>query len=350
MTDRAHAAAVQRVDRVLAPTPASIALAADELVAGRLVAFPTETVYGLGADAAHAEAVAGIYRLKGRPADHPLIVHIRHAHAAQRWAYWSPEAERLADAFWPGPLTLILKRLPQACEAACGGQDTIGLRAPAHPVSIQLLEAFMARGGSAIAAPSANRFGRVSPTRAHHVLDDLGAEAPWVLDGGDCAVGLESTIVDLSRSEPALLRPGGLARADIERALGRVLRAPDDAAPRVSGALAAHYAPRTALELLAAAEIEPRLRALGAAGRPAAVWSRVKPRERCALWRAQPADALEMGHQLYAVLRELDQSGVSSLIIESPPAVEAWRAIADRLERAAVGSAGGVDRPAARTG
>lgn len=345
MTGSGYSGRGDVVDRVLAPTAASIARAADALIAGRLVAFPTETVYGLGADAANPAAVAEIYRLKGRPSDHPLIVHVLHAQAAQHWAGWSTDADRLAKAFWPGPLTLILRRLPQACAAACGGQDTIGLRAPSHPVSVQLLEAFMARGGSAIAAPSANRFGRVSPTCARHVLDDLGADAPLILDGGACAVGLESTIVDLSRSEPALLRPGGLARDDIERVLGRPLRAPDRAAPRVSGALAAHYAPRTALALLSASGIEQRLHTLGAEGLNAAVWSRQKPREYCVVWRAQPVDATEMGHQLYAVLRELDQAGVASLLIESPPSGEAWRAIADRLERAAVGSGSSVDQP-----
>ncbi len=346
MTGSARQDPVEVAERVLKPTAGSIALAADHLIAGRLVAFPTETVYGLGADAANPAAVAEIYRLKGRPPDHPLIVHVLHADAAQRWAHWSPEAHRLANAFWPGPLTLILKRLPQACAAACGGQDTIGLRAPSHPVSIQLLEAFMERGGSGIAAPSANRFGRVSPTCARHVLDDLGAETPLVLDGGDCAVGLESTIVDLSRNEPALLRPGGLARAEIERVLGRALRAPDSAAPRVSGALAAHYAPRTALELVTASEIDSRLHALSRAGLSAAVWSRYKPAERCTVWRAQPTDAAAMAHQLYAVLRELDQAGVARLLIESPPPGETWRAIVDRLVRAAVGSGSGVDCPA----
>jgi len=324
--------------RILPASPASIARAADELIAGRLVAFPTETVYGLGADAANPDAVAKIYRLKGRPADHPLIVHVRDSAAAERWAVWSDDAERLSRAFWPGPLTLILERLPTACAAACGGQPTIGIRAPAHPVSVRLLEAFAERGGSAIAAPSANRFGRISPTRAQHVLDDLGADSPLILDGGDCELGLESTIVDLSRGQPALLRPGGLPRMAIEQVLGCSLAAPDAAAPRVSGALAAHYAPRTLLELVSAAELEARLALLNQVGQRTAVWSRTKPHASSVMWREQATDATVFAHQLYAVLRELDASGVDRLLIERPPDGEAWRAIADRLGRAAVGS------------
>ena len=323
---------------ILPASPAAIARAADELISGRLVAFPTETVYGLGADAANPDAVAKIYRLKGRPADHPLIVHVRDSEAARRWAVWSDEAERLSRAFWPGPLTLILERLPSACAAACGGQPTIGIRAPAHPVSLRLLEAFAERGGSAIAAPSANRFGRISPTRAQHVQDDLGADSPLILDGGDCEVGLESTIVDLSRAQPALLRPGGLSRVAIEQVLGRSLLAPDAAAPRVSGALAAHYAPRTLLELVSAADLDARLASLTLAGQRTAVWSRAKPHANDTIWRAQPTDATVFAYQLYAVLRELDASGVDRLLIERPPDDEAWRAISDRLGRAAVGS------------
>ena len=338
-TDRARAGGP-----ILRADPESIARAADALIAGRLVAFPTETVYGLGGDAGNPEAVAQIYQVKGRPPDHPLIVHVLDSQAARRWAYWTPEAERLAGAFWPGPLTLILNRLPNACDAACGGQRTIGLRAPAHPVSVALLNAFAARGGSAIAAPSANRFGRVSPTRAQHVLDDLGLDAPLILDGGDCAVGLESTIVDLSSDAPALLRPGGLSRSEIERVLAVALASPDRARPRVSGALAAHYAPRTSLEVLAASTIEQRLEALARAGRTAAVWSRRKPRAPCAVWLEQPAEPSVAGQQLYAALRDLDRAGANCLLIESAPSDEAWQAIDDRLGRAAVGSGSDADR------
>lgn len=321
----------------------SVERAAEELAAGRLVAFPTETVYGLGADASNPDAVARIYQLKGRPPDHPLIVHVRNAEVARRWAHWTDLAERLATAFWPGPLTIIVNRLDSACAAACGGQATIGLRAPAHPVSIALLEAFERHGGSGIAAPSANRFGRVSPTRASHVIDDLGDEAPFVIDGGECAVGLESTIVDLSRARPALLRPGGLAAPDIERVLGCVLLAPDAQAPRVSGSLAAHYAPRTVLELIDRAAIDGRLASLAAAGLSAAVWSHERPRGVHQLWRAASQDPRIFGHELYAALRDLDAAGVRRILVERPPPGEAWLAISDRLARAEVGASAQAD-------
>lgn len=316
----------------------AIALAAEQLVEGRLVAFPTETVYGLGGDAANPEAVAEIYRLKGRPADHPLIVHVRTALVAERWAHWNDWAQCLADAFWPGPLTIILRRLDQACAAACGGQATIGLRAPSHPVSVSLLQAFEQLGGFGIAAPSANRFGRVSPTRASHVIDDLGADAPFVLDGGECAVGLESTIVDLSRAQPALLRPGGLAAPDIERVLGQPLVSPDAQAPRVSGSLAAHYAPRTALELIEPEAIDSRLATLSAAGSVVAVWSAARPHAACQHWRFASRDPVVFGHDLYAGLRDLDAAGVRRILVERPPPGEAWRAVADRLARAEAGA------------
>lgn len=324
--------------RVHEASASVIELAAAQLIQGRLVAFPTETVYGLGADAANPEAVAEIYRLKGRPADHPLIVHVRTGAIACTWAHWNDWAQQLADAFWPGPLTIILRRLDQACGAACGGQATIGLRAPAHPVSVALLQAFERLGGSGIAAPSANRFGRVSPTRASHVIDDLGAQAPFVLDGGDCVVGLESTIVDLSRKRPALLRPGGLAAPEIERVLGQPLVAPDAQAPRVSGSLAAHYAPRTALELIDPDAIDARLAALSAAGSVVAVWSAERPHSPHQLWRAANRDPVAFGHDLYAALRDLDAAGVRRILVERPPAGEAWRAIADRLARAEAGA------------
>ena len=323
---------------VLTASPEAIERGADELAAGRLLAFPTETVYGLGADAANPDAVAGIYRLKGRPPDHPLIVHVTGIETARQWAEFNEAALRLAQAFWPGPLTLILRRNPWACDAACGGQTTIGLRAPAHPVAIALLKAFERRSGSGVAAPSANRFGRVSPTRAQHVIDDLGTEAPLVIDGGDCAVGLESTIVDLSRDRPALLRPGGLAVPTIEAVLGCALAAPDALAPRVSGSLAAHYAPRTPLELLPASVLESRLRELSSAGLSVAVWSRARPDGPHALWRKADDHPDAMGQALYAGLRELDRAGVSRILVERPPSDEAWRAIADRLARAEVGA------------
>ena len=328
------------------PLPAdasAIAAAAAELAAGRLVAFPTETVYGLGADAGSREAVAGIYRLKGRPVDHPLIVHVTGARQARRWAQWPDLAQRLADAFWPGPLTLILKRLPEAPAWACGGQDTIGLRAPSHPVARALLLAFERLGGLGVAAPSANRFGRVSPTRASHVIDDLGGDAPLVLDGGACEVGVESTIVDLSRGMPVLLRPGGIAGGQIEEVLGEPLRMPDSAAPRASGTLAAHYAPDTSVELLAAPALIERVAALAARGLRVAAWSRERPGRGEAHWEQMGCDSDRLARQLYDTLRRLDRAGFDRLLIERPPesgdAAGDWAAVVDRLRRAAAGAA-----------
>lgn len=323
---------------VLPADEAAIELAARALHAGRLLAFPTETVYGLGADAASREAVAAIYRVKGRPTNHPLIVHVTGAEQAKRLAIWNAAAERLASAFWPGPLTLILNRLERAPAWACAGQPTIGLRAPAHPVARALLQAFERLGGIGVAAPSANRFGRVSPTRAEHVLDDLGDETPMVLDGGACEVGLESTIVDLSRGAPALLRPGGIEAARIESVLGEALRRPGVSAPRVSGTLAAHYAPRTPVELLAAEALDERLAELSARGLRVAVWSRDRHGLAGVHWESASDDPQQLARQLYGTLRRLDRAGFDRLLIERPPETGAWAAVADRLRRAAVGA------------
>ncbi|NLD70347.1 MAG: threonylcarbamoyl-AMP synthase, partial [Limnobacter sp.] len=298
---------------------AAIAEAAAELAAGRLVALPTETVYGLGGDAASREAVARIYRLKGRPADHPLIVHVTGVEQARRWAHWDARAQALADAFWPGPLTMILARRDDAPAWACGGQPTIGLRAPAHPVARELLQAFEALGGTGVAAPSANRFGRVSPTQARHVIDDLGAQAPMVLDGGSCEVGVESTIVDLSRAVPVLLRPGGIEAARLEAVLGEPLGAADATAPRAPGTLAAHYAPRTPLELIDGRDLPRRLGALSARGLRVAVWSRERPAASAAHWEAAPEEPQAMAQCLYETLRRLDGGGFDRLLIEAPP-------------------------------
>ncbi len=187
------------------PTGQNIDRAARLLIEGELVAFATETVYGLGADAAQGEAVAKVYALKGRPPDHPLIVHVSDLEQARTWAQFDERALRLAGAFWPGPLTMILPRRADAPAWACGGQSSIGLRCPSHPVAQALLARFVALGGSGVAAPSANRFGKVSPTTAQHVLDDLGANAPLILDGGACEVGVESSIVDLARARSSLV-------------------------------------------------------------------------------------------------------------------------------------------------
>lgn len=330
--------------------------AARRLAAGELVAFPTETVYGLGADAASEHAVAAVYRLKGRPPGHPLIVHVLDAGQAAWWANWTPTAGRLAGAFWPGPLTLILPRREGAPAFACGGQPSIGLRAPSHPVARALLAAFAARGGRGVAAPSANRFGRVSPTRAAHVIDDLGADAPMVLDGGPCPVGVESTIVDLTRACPALLRPGGIDVAQLEAVLGAALAAPDAQSARAPGTLAAHYAPATPIELVDAVELPVRIARAHARGERVASWARraasghdaadARPagaavdasRPRADVERVMPDDPATAARALYHVLRELDRSGCSRILIERVPDAPAWQAVADRLRRAAAGA------------
>ncbi len=314
--------------------------AARRLSAGEVVAFPTETVYGLGADAACGPAVEAIYRIKGRPADHPLIVHVADAVQAAWWADLDEDAARLAKAFWPGPLTLILRRRPDAPAFACGGEATIGLRCPAHPVALSLLRAFAALGGHGVAAPSANRFGRVSPTRAAHVAGDLSAHADGgltlILDGGPCAVGLESTIVDLSRGAPVLMRPGGLPAERIEAVLGRALQARDAAAPRASGTLAAHYAPHTPVELVDAPALEARLARLMAAGQAVAVWSAQRPQTPGLVhWELARSTPEAFGQDLYDGLRRLDALGVDRILIEHVPRGAPWDAVRDRLARAA---------------
>jgi len=303
--------------------------AARLLRAGGLVAFPTETVYGLGADASNAAAMARLYAVKGRPGDHPVIVHFADADAAFSWAREVPDAaRRLAAKFWPGPLTLVLKRAPHVGDFVTGGQDTVGLRVPVHPLAREVIAAF----GGGLAAPSANRFGRVSPTTAQHVREDLGTDVDFVLDGGPCGVGIESTIVDLSRGAPVLLRPGGISRAELEAALGAPVALPDVEAPRVSGSLAAHYAPRTPARLVSPGALEAEIARLGTT---AAVLAFGPPDERVDFWLRMPREPAAYAQKLYAALRELDGTGCAMLLIESPPAVPEWQAVLDRLRRAA---------------
>lgn len=309
------------------------------LRAGDLVAFPTETVYGLGADAANVAAVAKIFATKGRPADHPLIVHLPSAAHLSHWAREVPvEAEKLAAAFWPGPLTLILKRQPNVPDAVTGGQDTVGLRVPSHPLALELLQAF--DGG--IAAPSANRFGRISPTTADHVREELGSRVPLVLDGGACPVGIESTILDLSRGVPVLLRPGAIGAADIARVLGRApeTAAPQAETPRVSGSLDAHYAPRTPLQLVSSDGLLFALRNALVAGERVAVLAPTAQAisHELVSWKQSPAEPAGFAHDLYASLRALDALGCVRILVQQPPAGEAWLAVNDRLRRAAAGS------------
>ncbi len=312
--------------------PAAVAAAARRLADGGLVAFATETVYGLGARADSDSAVAAIFAAKGRPAEHPLIVHVAGlAQAAGFASRLPPAALRLAQAFWPGPVTVIVPRAPGQASAAAGGQPSIGLRCPAHPVAQALLHAAGALGVAGVAAPSANRFGRISPTCAAHVVAEFGPGL-WVLDGGDCALGIESTIIDLSRGPPVLLRPGVLGRAALEAVLGEPLRAPDGQSPRAPGTLASHYAPRARLRLWPA----DVLHAVAAVPPGVAVYSRRADLARLGQRAHRMADnPAAVAHELFAVLRALDSDGCTEIWVEQPPDDPAWEGVADRLRRAA---------------
>jgi len=294
---------------------------------GGLVAFPTETVYGLGADASNPAAVARIYRVKGRPAGHPVIIHIGDTGQLERWARDIPEhARKLAARFWPGPLTLVLKRAPGVSDNLTGGEDTIGLRMPNHPITLELLRQF----GGGIAAPSANKFGRISPTTAEHVRDDLGDEVDLILDGGPCEIGIESTIVDLSRDRPVLLRPGRIGTADIAATLGATPEPRDRSAPRAPGTLESHYAPQKPLRLVAGGEWER-----GARQNRAVMSFRARPAgEKCAMWISASTDPQRYARDLYSNLRALDASGCDEILVEEPPASAEWVAVRDRLARA----------------
>ena len=312
--------------------------AAARLEGGELVAFPTETVYGLGADAMNPAAVAKVFELKGRPAEHPLIVHVASMADLAVWGADVPDAARtLAEHFWPGPLTLIVKKASRVPDAVTGGQDSVGLRCPSHPVAQALLKEFARVGSGAIAAPSANRFGHVSPTTAEHVRDEFGPDL-FVLDGGACEVGLESTILDLSRGVAVLLRPGAISRDDIRAVLGRAPRDPDAAAPRASGTLAAHYAPRTALVVVMPATLDEEVRNFT---NVAVLAMREPPRNALVTsWIAASADPARYAHDLYANLRRLDASGAKRILVEAPPETAQWEAVNDRLRRAAAGASG----------
>lgn len=348
--------------------PDAIAQAARLLEEGKLVAIPTETVYGLAADADNPAAVAAIFSAKGRPSNHPLIVHVARDADLSHWAIdIPPVAHQLIAAFWPGPLTLILKRAPGVDDVITGGQDSIGVRCPSHPIAQALLKLF--RGGQGgIAAPSANRFGRVSPTTAQHVIDELGepgvGPVSAVLDGGPCEVGIESTIIDLTRLDtqgPVLLRPGQIGAQQLEHILGRALATTDHAAPRVSGSLDAHYAPRTPLALIereALAELMAALRAKQRQVVSLAIDKEVvqtkalqteglqsKSVDREGVFTTRmPSDPQAYAQALYAQLRALDEVGADLILVEQPPKTAAWQGINDRLQRAAFDSAGVLER------
>ena len=320
----------------------NVAKAATLLQSGELVGFPTETVYGLGADATNDAAVAKIYAAKGRPSDHPLIVHVVDAAQAAHFADSVPPfAQQLMQAFWPGPLSLILPRRAGVAAAAAGGQDSVGLRCPSHPVAQALLKAARDAGVPGVAAPSANRFGRVSPTTAAHVHEELGPEL-FILDGGACQVGIESSIIDCTRGAPVLLRPGVLPRAALEQACGQRLLAPDELAgttPRASGTLESHYAPQATVRLMDAKALQTALDLLGADARNIAVYARtlLRVRSSAILTRRMPDDADATAQQLFAALRTFDAQGVKLIWVETPPPDAAWDGVRDRLQRAAAG-------------
>ena len=358
---------------------ASITQAADVIAVGGLVGLPTETVYGLAADAANEAAVAKIFAAKGRPSEHPLIVHVANSEAVSRFAAEIPAfAQKLMNAFWPGPLTLILPRRPEIAAAAAGGQNSVGLRCPSHPVALALLNACAERGIYGLAAPSANQFGRISPTTAQHVQGEFAgtpyADMP-ILDGGACSVGIESTIIDCSRGEPVLLRPGVLTATQIEYACGQNLllnqellrqqirrlevenasisvvnseAAPrpslGDAphaslgdAPRASGMLESHYAPKAKLRLMDAKALQTALDILGSDAKHIAVYSRVQVKSASTkiLLRRMPDNATQAAQQLFATLRELDQPDIKLIWVETPPEDAVWDGVRDRVTRAA---------------
>lgn len=323
--------------RRLGPHDADLDQAVALLRAGELVAFPTETVYGLGADVSNPTAVRAIFTAKGRPADHPVIVHLPAADAMDDWALDVPEAaRRLAAAFWPGPLTLVLKKASHVDPLITGGQDTIGLRVPAHPVARTLLERF----GGALAAPSANRFGHVSPTTAQHVIDEFDVGVAAVIDGGPCVVGLESTIVDLSGETPRLLRPGMISPDALAEVTGASIReAGEHQGPRAPGRLPAHYAPRAGVRLVDGDDLDSMLASIPSGRRVAVLARRSAPAEYGSVgWFELPVEANAYARRLYAALREADAQRPDLILVERVPYGPEWRAIGNRLDRAAAGS------------
>jgi L-threonylcarbamoyladenylate synthase len=294
-------------------------------------------VYGLGADARNPAALRRLYATKGRPAAHPVIVHLAAASALSRWARNVPAfATAMADAFWPGPLTLILPRTDGVADLLTGGQDSIGLRVPAHPIAQALLARFVEIGGDGIAAPSANRFGRISATTAAHVDEEFGPEVDMILDGGPCEHGIESTIVDCTRNEPWILRPGAITAEQLGGVLGAAPRTADTGAPRASGTLASHYAPRTASRLLHRDALQDALAQVGRPGGHIAVLahSTGQPPDFEGTWFDAPRDSARYANQLYANLRALDALQADEIWIEAPPDGPDWVAVNDRVRRA----------------
>lgn len=326
----------------------SIALAAQALKSGELIGLPTETVYGLAADACNAQAVAKIFSIKGRPTYHPLIVHVTDIESAKRFASDIPDfAKRLIDEFWPGPLTLILPRIADVATPAAGGQNSVGIRCPSHPITRKILLATQGLGVWGLAAPSANKFGRVSPTTAAHVCEEFG-DALLIVDGGACDVGIESAIVDCTRGQPVLLRPGVLTLEQLSLACGEKVLLEGDmrtkavSSPKASGTLAAHYAPVAKLFLMNKQEMEQKLAQRNESS-PIAIWSRAPLNARSQepsdensgiSWQEMPSDPVQCAHALFAQLRAFDSLCVNQIWVESPPSSSAWEGVHDRLRRA----------------
>jgi L-threonylcarbamoyladenylate synthase len=320
--------------RVVRATQVEIETAVQALRDGELVAFPTETVYGLGANAQNPAAVRRIFELKERPPNHPVIVHLDSPRYLHRWVREVPEgAARLAEAFWPGPLTMVMRRAANVHDVITGGQDTIAIRVPAHPMAQQLLTAF----GGGIAAPSANRYGRLSPTRAEHVREEFGESLEVILDGGECQIGLESTIVAFEDGNVRLLRPGSVTAVQIKGVVGELLIGAASASPRVPGSPPTHYSPRTALTVVPAGEIDAQAEAASAGGRRVAVLAQRLPlrAHKYVTWINAGRRPEMFARDLYTNLRTLDKAGCQQILVQAVPEGERWDAIRDRLLRAA---------------
>jgi len=328
--------------KVVRASQAELEAAVEALRDGELVAFPTETVYGLGANASNPAAVQKVFALKGRPPNHPVIVHIDDQKYLRRWAREvPPAAQKLADAFWPGPLTLVLPRAEGVLDVVTGGQDTVAVRIPSHPMAQQLLTAF----GGGIAAPSANRYGRLSATRAEHVRDEFGDDVKVVLDGGESQVGLESTIVSCASGTLRLLRPGSISLARLRDVAGDVQVGPDKASPRVPGSTAAHYAPQTPVLLVPGGELDAMAETLSEGGQRIAVLAQRLPLRTypTVTWINAGKRVDAYAHDLYANLRALDKAGGIRILVQEVPGDERWDAVRDRLVRAAVRDDAGDD-------
>ena len=320
--------------RVVRATQVEIDAAVQALRDGELVAFPTETVYGLGANAQNPVAVRRIFEVKGRPLNHPVIVHLDSPRYLHRWVREAPPAAlQLAERFWPGPLTMVLPRAPQVHDEVTGGQDTVAIRVPSHPMAQQLLTAF----GGGIAAPSANRYGRLSATRAEHVREEFGDQVKVILDGGECHIGLESTIIAFQEGGVRLLRPGAITAEQIRQVTGGVLIGADVDSPRVPGGTPSHYAPLTPMGIVPSGEIDARAEALSTGGRRVAVLAQRLPLKahKYVTWINAGRRPEQYGRDLYNNLRTLDKAGCQHILVQDVPETEPWLAIRDRLLRAA---------------